>query len=356
MNGRDVAGEPRAPIFRGLDGVRTLAVILSHQYLWKQGWVGVQLFFVLSGYLITGILFRGSQAPLRAYLRTFYGRRVLRIFPLYYAYLALLGSSVALGALPTSVWERLSYAAVYLANHYVGDESGSRLLMHFWSLAVEEQFYLVWPFLIYFCPRRLLRGVLIALVLAGIPIRYAVSFYFALPGYTAVSHIDAFAIGAISALYPWRLSAPAARLGIVVLWGVGLLALRHDTALPQGPYGWGYIVGLSVINAASALTIGAIASGQFLAPWFEHPLMRYCGKISYGIYIFHFPVQALVERLLPTSHVLLRLVVQIALTTGVSAFSFTFFESRFLALKERWFASSGVAERQTRAAVAPAPT
>lgn len=301
--------------------------------------MGVQLFFVLSGFLITGILHRESAGPLGRYLRNFYGRRVLRIFPLYYAYLAVLTLALLLGKLPASTGERLLYAAFYLANHYTGDDAGVRLLLHFWSLAVEEQFYLVWPFLIYFCPRHLLRGVLLLLVVMGIPIRYVVNFYFELPGYVAVSHFDAFAIGALTALYPWRLSARAKAFALAVSWPLGFVLLAHNVPLANGVYGWGYIVGVSVINVASALLVQALVERQLLPGLFEHPAMRYCGKISYGIYIFHFPVQALVAHLLPGRHVALQLVVQVGLTVALAGASFAFFESRFLALKDRWFGS-----------------
>ena len=342
LEGRAAETDVRAAGYPGLDGVRTLAVflvILSHQAIWKLGWVGVQLFFVLSGFLITGILYRASQAPLRSYLRNFYGRRALRIFPLYYGYLAVLAVAVLLGKMPSDVGGRLAYATAYVANHYHGGEGGARLLLHFWSLAVEEQFYLVWPFLIYFCPRQQLRRVLIGLVLAGAPIRFLVNSHFALPGYLAISHLDAFSIGALSALYPWRLSTAWGTAGTAVLWTIGLMLLAHSAPLPQG-LDWKYIVGLSVVNAASALLIEALVRRQFLPGLFEHRLMRYCGKISYGIYIFHFPMQAFVQRLLPHTQVLGQLVVQIALTVALAGVSFTQFESRFLSLKERWFPSA----------------
>jgi peptidoglycan/LPS O-acetylase OafA/YrhL len=349
-----VVEQRRAIGFPGLDGARTLAVfavILSHQALWSLGWVGVQLFFVLSGFLITGILQRASGSPLRVYLRNFYGRRVLRIFPLYYAYLAAIAVAVLLGKMPGGVAERLSYAAVYLSNHYTGSHAGALLLSHFWSLAVEEQFYLVWPFLVFFCPRHWLRPVLIGLVVAGIPIRYAVNFYFELPGYVAIAHVDAFAIGALSALHPWRLRTGWATALIVVLWTLGLVLLFINVPLSQGVYGWGYIVGVSVVNAASALLIEALVRRQFLPGLFENSVMRYCGKISYGIYIFHFPMQALVTRLLPGYPVLIQLAVQVGLTVAVSAASFALFESRFLVLKERWFPAAPPAPRPS-----PAPT
>jgi peptidoglycan/LPS O-acetylase OafA/YrhL len=343
-------GKVPASGFPGLDGLRTLAVllvILSHQFIWKLGWVGVQTFFVLSGYLITGILYRAREDTLSTYLRNFYGRRVLRIFPLYYAYLGGLALVFAFGKLPPTVGTRLSYAALYVANHYpVESDEGARLLWHFWSLAVEEQFYLVWPFLIYFCPQRLLRPLLLAIVAAGPAVRYVLTDQFPLGGYFTLTHLDAFALGALSVLYPWKLRQPLATLVCVGLGALGLIMLGNDQPFPGLKHGWGYMFGLSVFNAASAQLIELLVRREFLPRLFENAVVRYLGKISYGIYIFHFPVQTVIERLSPNASVPLRLFYQVAVTVALSAASYELFEVRFLVLKERWFPS--------RAALSPA--
>lgn len=337
--------------FPGLDGLRTLAVflvILSHQYIWELGWVGVQLFFVLSGYLITGILYRARSSSLSTYLRIFYGRRVLRIFPLYYAYLAVVLVACIAGTLPPTVWKRLGYAALYLANHYpVQSDEGGRLLWHFWSLAVEEQFYLVWPFLIYFCPQQLLRPMLLTIACAGPLIRAFVNTRFGLPGYLMIAHFDAFALGALSALYPWTRHAARSVIACFLLSALGLWLLDHDVPWPGGMYGWHYIFGLSVFNVASALLIELLVRRQLLPGLFENKVVRYLGKVSYGIYIFHFPAQAAIERLARGVPTLGQLLLQVAATVAISAASYELFEVRFLVLKERWFPS--------RDATAPAP-
>jgi peptidoglycan/LPS O-acetylase OafA/YrhL len=162
-----------------LDGVRGIAILLVLVYhltlyggmapngpfldrLWRT-WtlplgLGVDLFFVLSGFLITGILLDTKDGP--DYFRNFYARRFLRIFPLYYATLAatfLLIPAVRLDA----VWYW-----TYLINYRFADVGWPRVayLGHFWTLAVEEQFYLVWPALVFFVPRRVLPWLCVAAV------------------------------------------------------------------------------------------------------------------------------------------------------------------------------------------------
>ena len=140
------------------------------------GWAGVDLFFVLSGFLITGILLDTKGAP--RFFRTFYARRFLRIFPLYYGFLAiafwvapLLDPS--LGVVPLSAqgwyWAYLSNVQLALA----GAWQKPVWIGHFWSLAIEEQFYLVWPFLVYATSAKNLVRVCIALIVAALLTRVA---------------------------------------------------------------------------------------------------------------------------------------------------------------------------------------
>src|SRR5262249_15618967 len=118
-----------------------------------RGWAGVQLFFVLSGFLITGILLETRQRA--RYYRNFFGRRVLRIFPLYYAVLIVAFVIVPLiaGKQPRGHEHQL-WLWVYLANWTGPFDGGVFIFGHFWSLAVEEQFYVTWPFLVRALPAR----------------------------------------------------------------------------------------------------------------------------------------------------------------------------------------------------------
>src|SRR4051812_8053988 len=180
------------PHFPGLDGLRGLAILMvmilhfggtteqgmSGLNLWFSritgaGWCGVDLFFVLSGFLITGILYDAKGTP--GGLRNFYARRVLRIFPLYYATLIVLfvilpllapGPNPGLDKVALHqgwLWLYLSnFAAVFIGDHTFA--AGLVQAGHFWSLAIEEQFYLVWPLIVLTLRRETLINICVAVI------------------------------------------------------------------------------------------------------------------------------------------------------------------------------------------------
>jgi peptidoglycan/LPS O-acetylase OafA/YrhL len=164
---------------RGLVPATKLPILLIQVYL-GLGWVGVDLFFVLSGFLITGILLDTREA--RNYFRGFYARRTLRIFPLYYSVLTaviLIGmwintSEVAeVLPLPADRWLYFTYLTNWLGlwkAHWGPDYAN--FLAHFWSLAVEEQFYLVWPLMVWLIPSRFLPRVAAALAVTAAIVRW----------------------------------------------------------------------------------------------------------------------------------------------------------------------------------------
>src|SRR5688572_5325775 len=172
---------------RSLDGIRALAVFLVILFHWKLpllhlefGWSGVSIFFVLSGYLITRILINSKQTTLGHYLKVFYVKRTLRIFPLYYGYLIAFGLFLVLVkvfSLPGFTRDILSIKSEFLLLltytynfsqllHLLGEhvQRGSMFIGHLWSLSVEEQFYLIFPFVVYFCSTKSLRYILLAIV------------------------------------------------------------------------------------------------------------------------------------------------------------------------------------------------
>src|SRR5882762_4814287 len=190
---------PRIPVLDGLRGIAILLVMVYHFWFYgfafgRQtilermyshtagvGWIGVDLFFVLSGFLITGILYDSRNDP--HYYRVFYARRTIRIFPLYYAFLALFCGIVpmALGFLhhPEVAPSHDSTTAKlfvwsYTLNWYEGFKGFSIVsasLQHFWSLSIEEQFYLAWPFLVLTLTRRRLLSLCGVLVLLAFVLR-----------------------------------------------------------------------------------------------------------------------------------------------------------------------------------------
>ena len=351
-----------------MDGLRAIAVLLVlffHQEVLPFGWVGVQNFFVLSGYLITRSLYHTRSLPISQYLKVFYGRRSLRIFPLYFGVCGLFAIAVALGARPGGVAQGLPYALTYTYNFWHASSSfvHSKLITHFWSLCVEEQFYLFWPFVIFFCPQRLLRGLLIGIVAAG-PLLRIISYQLlsipqlgALPDTSlavyvlTTSHIDAFAVGAFVSLYPigGNRKAALSLFAAIVVTGLLVVAFADKNAsrpanlgtvgYPLGlPDGYAYVWGYSLLNLFSAVLIDCIVVGKFAPRFLNNALLQHIGKVSYGYYVMHYPVQSVVAHFIHQSLVL-QILVQIVATTLLATASFYAWENQFLKLKDRWFAA-----------------
>ena len=196
------------------------AVFLSHVQILVSGYLGVSAFFVLSGFLITPILLSMKAETSSAYFIKFYGRRSIRIFPLYYFYLA----AIAFIFLVTKTtdegsfyfFKNLPYAITYTFNFFHASSAFKHtdLLSHFWSLAVEEQFYLLWPLLLFFIPNKFIKHLLIFFALLSPILRWLFFIYIKFPEYSFLfenksvvvyvlptSHLDAFAIGGLFALF-----------------------------------------------------------------------------------------------------------------------------------------------------------
>lgn len=308
--------------FQGLDGLRGLAmlgVIFCHLAIFTIGWIGLPSFFVLSGFLITHVLIkdRAESDTLRGYFARFYIRRALRVFPVYYLYLAVASTIIFAAPSMSRVQGELPWAWAYLYNfRMIADHEHSRLLGHLWSLSVEEQFYLVWPWLIAFAPRRLIVAVCIVLVGLG-PLTREWVCNGLLPAlgfsgerlkiYTylfTLSHVDAFAIGALINFIKWqpRTEHVLALIGVALVAGFAVngslgmnsLAFGWPLFMPQGyQYAWGY----TVINLIWFSVICAILGGGAIKRFFCNPVLDYLGKRSYSTYLLHFPLQALMHPL-----------------------------------------------------------
>lgn len=318
----------------GLDGIRAVAfliVFLFHTRSLPFGWLGVQLFFVLSGFLITDILLRMKESfPRREFFVKFYGRRFLRIFPLYYFYLALLTALIFLLPALTlktlrpelnkdflnQVWVSLFY--LYDFFHASAFFERSRFFAHLWSLSVEEQFYFIWPLLIFLTPREKFKRLCLTAIGLGFVFRLVIAFVyraqlfpFLLPdpqmavNVLPFSHLDAFAFGAYIARFEiphprWQLTAlallvPAAGLLTDFLRkGTLTFALGYDLPL-TGFYKevWGY----TLVNYLFAVLIYNVARKNFLTAILEFAPLRYLGKISYGLYVYHYGAIAIVSAL-----------------------------------------------------------
>jgi peptidoglycan/LPS O-acetylase OafA/YrhL len=356
---------------RSLDGLRAVAVLLVILYHYEYlgfGWIGVQVFFVLSGYLITNILLHEKRRSYGDYLKRFYWRRVLRIFPLYYGYLALMGAAFLLIGEPPilpRIWEYLLTYTYNFARLGHGDPGGFTFV-HFWSLAIEEQFYLLWPTLVFFLPARSFKRFIVALIFLAPVFRFALAAWLGSrahdPSYVGlavnmvtVSHLDAFAWGGLIAafelrkiraplrLFRWSL-AGAVALGLAfMVWEAhqGHRLSWNSLGFPNHPYrGFQHVWGYTVVNGVSALAVLCSVRGAAPARFLSSPAMVRIGRISYGMYVFHLPIYGRFhEYLRPEAYSLpgaAVFVVYLLVVIAVSELSFRFYESRFLALKGKY--------------------
>lgn len=362
----------------GLDGLRAVAylfVFFFHTRYLDVGWIGVQFFFVLSGFLITGILLDMKKSlPSGGYFLKFYGRRFLRIFPLYYFYLLLAGGLTTwLISIPyrpgymESFREQVRYAIFYVFNFLlaVTDRDPSFLLEHLWSLSVEEQFYIFWPVLILLTPKRLQKGLFLTLIGLGPIFRIAFHLFYTSGGSVIFhpevpealhqlpfTHMDSFAIGA----YISRYEIPRAKqqfyplLFLIPLTGFATQYIATGETGTVSAFGFpsvmsaGYqfIWGYSLLNYFFAVTIQAVARDGMFNRSLDWAPMRYLGKISYGLYVFHHPVIwfAYLIRDLGIKNTLVQPLAALIAFFGtllIASLSYHLLEKPVLNLKDRFF-------------------
>jgi peptidoglycan/LPS O-acetylase OafA/YrhL len=372
----------------GLDGVRGVAVVmvmLMHfvggaaaqttlQRLAVKvagyGALGVDLFFILSGFLITSLLYEAKGGA--HYFRDFYARRTLRIFPLYYFVLALLFLLLPTIATPTPLLERSRQEQIWLwtytTNFYIAARSSWEALTyvnHFWSLAIEEHFYLVWPLVVFRFRREVLERICLAVIAVGLVLRIALS----LAGVSELSisvltpcRVDTLIIGALLALLARRepgaateLVRRAGKVALVlgaVIFAVSAWCATTKLFLP---------VLHQVRNTLQALFFGAVMllslrpTRDRFARILRGRVLRFFGKYSYGLYVYHglvtwYFVETRFETRLDAllgNHWLAMIgqaAMGFAISVMVAVMSFQLFEKRFLALK-RFFEPRERAER-----------
>ena len=323
----EVAGPARShlPALDGLRGVAILLVLVSHLMLFNDrtgsrlgdslsalrglGWAGVDLFFVLSGFLITGILYDTLGDP--RYFRSFYMRRFLRIFPLYYGFLFFM---MLLAHLLHFAWGGRQFVLLaYLQNtglwfpvtdFHPGVWAD---LDHFWSLAVEEQFYLLWPLLVFLVRgRRRLIALTLSLSIAALLLRIVLYLRGVSPLTIFMStpcRMDTLLLGGCVALVvrgdsdwiPRRWMVLLAFLSATTIVVYTLRNLGHD--MRDGFFGstFGYTV---IAVGCVALLIAALDTSSIAHRVFSWQFLRSFGKYSYGMYVLHIFVAHLLGTLL----------------------------------------------------------
>ena len=357
----------------GLDGLRTLCVIgvmfAGYDFTLPFGWVGVLVFYVLSGFLITRILLQERDDAPRAasFFGRFYFRRTLRIVPLYLAYLAAIELVHLLSNVPEDWSAVRPYAYSYLVNIGImtGDIGAGSAYGHLWTLAVEEQFYLIWPLFVWLLPRHWLGRFALLLVVAGPLVRHVC---FSVLGWSiaqvyvaSTSHVDAFATGAVLAIFPfealhharrWALGAVVFTLVVGVCNGIVSGITLRFLGYPEGlgldfgtgyDHGYTHVWGYSLLNLTAGAIIVAAWRGELRA--LEHPALVYLGRISYGMYLFQRPAIG-IHRAVFEPWLASRIGSQLALyaiglslcfgaSVALAALSYRFFESPLLAWRDR---------------------
>ena len=345
---------PRNPVtgyVPALDGLRALAVIgvmVYHSGLIPGGYLGVDVFFTLSGFLITSLLIDEYSARGTIGLRYFYYRRALRLLPALFTFLTV-WTIVLLSTVPAPFWSVIwTYVAIvtfYVANWALILGSPLGIFGHTWSLAVEEQFYFVWPLIILFLLRSLRsRANIMVLLFCAAGASLVWRFYLS-PGaqtldrayWATDTHADGLLIG----------SALAFLVGIKIFsesalryagGGAVIVLVYLLTSTPLGP-AYGYGVTAVAAFATAILILDVISARSWLAVVLAQPCLAWTGRISYGLYLWHFPVffQLAVLRAGSARDISYeRVVLAWLVTFAAAAASYVLVERPALALKARF--------------------
>jgi peptidoglycan/LPS O-acetylase OafA/YrhL len=370
---RSEAGQDtQVPELDGLRGLAILGVLVYHLYVgsyaprpgsWQAyalvplrlSWSGVDLFFVLSGFLVGGICLRHSRS--HGFFTTFYIRRACRILPLYYGLLIALAICEGLIRITGNAWpSRLALHAPYwqqvlfLQNFWIATTAGIGALNPTWSLAVEEQFYITIPLLISFCPRKvlpwMLGGIAVCAPLSRILLQSCD--WVVYPDVLLCSCTDKLAFGVLGAMFlsrpevrRWARAKPRYLTAGLVCATIGFLLLttRHIPLFPLG----GTILG---VFYALLLAHAILLSDGIIGQCLRVKALAYLGKISYGLYLLHLPVLLGIYAIagdqndeypvLRDSWSLLRTLIATGLTLLFADLSWRFLESPLINYGRKW--------------------
>ncbi len=343
------------------------------------GCSGVDLFFVLSGFLITGILYDAKADP--HFFRNFYARRVLRIFPLYYGFLFAYFQVLPRLHQFTPAMQRMAEHQPWLwgyASNLLMARTGHWAFVvdwmdlgHFWTLAIEEQFYLAWPLVVFLLPRRALLGTCIGCMAGALLLRWGLLIGHASPVTVelfTLCRVDALAAGGLAAVLVrgdrtrWRRHLGAAALALGAM--VAVIALARGQWSDSDPVILRVGLTLLALLCAALVLLAAEDEPGPVARWFTHPALQWFGTYSYAMYVFHVAMIPLFTRLLPIPRLAAALgsaygavavftAVSIAGTAAAAWLSWHLYEKHFLKLK-RYFAVRPVTHAASPTGVARA--
>lgn len=363
--------------YQAIDGLRGLAVLLvlwfhSSYFSYEMGPVdfegftriyyffsmlgqtGVDLFFVLSGFLITGILLDTAQNKDR--LKNFYIRRALRIFPLYYmAMIVFLFYLIALKGESLFDFRVLSHL-LYIQNWSSGNSLDSFMLInHTWSLAVEEQFYLFWPILLFSFLRKSVKHLIalcVCVILFSFGLRYLMNelSYYKLAYFVTLCRLDGLVLGSLLSVVCLHYRQILYENRKYFLYGGGLSFIilcwffftyatalnAHFTLIKYGLF----LCSISYTSLVAYIFLSGNQNG--LVKFFSLELFRRFGRVGYGIYMFHAPVMILMAQFFLKyklsyweNHIVLFLI-GLSVSYALALLSYTYFEKPILSLKDKY--------------------
>lgn len=348
--------------FKSLDGVRAVAALLimfvhffqranvesTDIYLFLKrccdiGLVGVDLFFVLSGFLITRIILKNKSQE--GFFKSFYWRRSLRIFPLYYLYLLIaffISPFIFNEQIPDFSNQLPLY--LYLQNFYsLFDYHLSDSTNHFWSLAVEEHFYLFWPFVVYYLPHKNIKSFIFLCILSTIIVRFFM-IQSDIPTYSfTFARLDGLSLGALVAVFEFEKKLDS-KLNMKII--LSLLFLSGLAVFMWGFFDGNlnhvvHLVKPTLLGLIFALIIALLVIREYENKKnfiLDYKIMTFIGGISYGLYVYHPLCFKFVNNVLGIRELFSNFVLSFALSFLVAFLSFRYFESYFIKLKDKFTA------------------
>jgi peptidoglycan/LPS O-acetylase OafA/YrhL len=332
-----------------LDGLRaiSIALVFVEHFLSRDiqvGVLGVTIFFVISGYLITTILFSYAETfSIQKAALIFYWRRTLRLFPIYYLCIAVTAALNIAGM--RKLW---IYNVLYLMNVKVAMARGWNGSGHFWSLAVEEQFYILWFLVVVLMPKRYLLRVIVSFIFVAMAWRItvysiggSVFWDLLLPGV-----MDSLATGALIAFAVNR-STPSRLWTLFLKWRTWLLVMSVILIVVAAISGENsffsaiFMRSLGGIFAACLVSIGIESKPDWRFDWLQNKALRHIGKISYGLYVYHafvpdlFKLQWLQWLNVSSAPVLIRFVIFSIVSWIIAEISWRLIEKPILKLKDK---------------------
>jgi peptidoglycan/LPS O-acetylase OafA/YrhL len=362
------------PALDGLRGIAIALVLMHHLLvsnnnpaggrllhffvrLHQAGWIGVDLFFVLSGFLITGVLYDTRHSG--RFFRNFYARRALRIFPLYYGVLVVVSAAVFLTGCRwyAGIWAYATYTISMFQRGVWYCTCSWVNINHFWSLSIEELFYAVWPAAVYWLrtPRRI-----VWLAVVGAAFSLALRYWFVLHGDTvrnpylvysyAPARMDSLLAGATLAIVlrtRFRVAALRAAPYVLVAGGAVIVASWMKNPGLDWQASMFLATGFVTILALTFCALIALSLERGVWRWiFERATLRFLGRYSYGLYVYHYILEGPLDMPMRDrlygwsgSHLVSVLgtgTLLFALTLAVSMASFHLYEKPWLLLKYKF--------------------